>query len=413
QTIGVMGITVGKGKNSGFSKILNDYQDVNGDGYPDIMGEKVQLTSFRGGLSNKQLNENLLFGSTSSGEGRVNGGSVASLAVNQLLSTVIIGANDSFSLNLNSENTLKTVTTSEGMLLDINGDGLADKVLGNGSVAFNNGEGFASSTFSGFNQANRVVTKLEGTSSSLGYTPDFSGLFSMDVSAGIAGSDSNSKVSHEFMDINGDGLVDYISDGQIKFNTGTGFISSEFNLPRQSNNIVTQVGITANINFNYAIPIFPGIVGIRIGAGGTGSLANIYSRDNTKYMDFDGDGYIDMLYSTNENNLKVRYSKIGRTNMLKKVNNPTGSQMIMDYDTKNPITQTAIGNNYKMPFKKWVLTKVRVHDGFESDGEDVQTFAFEYFNGLKDRRERKFLGFGEVHTHQLRADGAAYRTSTQ
>ncbi|WP_277632434.1 SpvB/TcaC N-terminal domain-containing protein, partial [Avrilella dinanensis] len=411
QTIGVMGITVGKGKNSGFSKILNDYQDVNGDGYPDIMGEKVQLTSFRGGLSNKQLNENLLFGSTSSGEGRVNGGSVASLAVNQLLSTVIIGANDSFSLNLNSENTLKTVTTSEGILLDINGDGLADKVLGNGSVAFNNGEGFASSTFSGFNQANRVVTKLEGTSSSLGYTPDFSGLFSMDVSAGIAGSDSNSKVSHEFMDINGDGLADYISDGQIKFNTGTGFISSEFNLPRQSNNIVTQVGITANINFNYAIPIFPGIVGIRIGAGGTGSLTNIYTRDNTKYMDFDGDGYIDMLYSTNENNLKVRYSKIGRTNMLKKVNNPTGSQMIMDYDTKNPITQTTVGNNYKMPFKKWVLTKVRVHDGFESDGEDVQTFAFEYFNGLKDRRERKFLGFGEVRTHQLKTDGAVYRTS--
>src|SRR5690606_11035567 len=141
------------------------------------------------------------------------------------------------------------------------------------------------------------------------------------------------------------------------------------------------------------------------------NTTNTYTQEVRNYMDFDGDGYIDMLHSIKENTLKVQLSNIGRTNMLKKVNNPTSSQMIMDYDTKNPVTEAVIGNNYKMPFKKWVLTKVRVHDGFESDGEDVQTFAFEYFNGLKDRRERKFLGFGEVRTHQLKTDGAVYRTS--
>src|SRR5690606_7616546 len=116
-----------------------------------------------------------------------------------------------------------------------------------------------------------------------------------------------------------------------------------------------------------------------------------------------------------ETQVKVRFSKIGRTNMLKMVHNPTGSTIEMDYATNNVISGEGFGPTYKMPFKKWVLSKVTVNDGFRGDGADEQKFAFEYQNGLKDRRERKFLGFGEVKTHQLKGDDnpAIYRTVVQ
>lgn len=127
-------------------------------------------------------------------------------------------------------------------------------------------------------------------------------------------------------------------------------------------------------------------------------------------MDFDGDGYPDYVTSTKNESIKVYHSRIRRTNLLKKVVQSTGASIELDYDVKNPVDQSVIGSTYKMPYKKWALTKVSVHDGFAGDGQDVTRYAYEYFNGYKDRKDRNFLGFGMTKAHLLDKDGWAYRT---
>src|SRR5690606_907887 len=153
--------------------------------------------------------------------------------------------------------------------------------------------------------------------------------------------------------------------------------------------VTREIAKAANLSILFQIPIFL-VAGLKVGGGGGVSLADMYTDENIKYLDFDGDGYVDRVVSGNDESLKVRLSNIKRTNMLKKVHNPTGSQIILDYATYNKNSNTQFGPTYKMPFKKWVLSDVVIYDGFESDGADTQSFSFEYKNGLKDRRERKF-----------------------
>jgi len=432
-SVGIGSLSIGNSKTEAETVILNDYQDVNGDGYPDILGTQVQLTSKRGGLSAKKLNHNLLFRSTTTGSGKALSGSKSTVLVNILNSKtdIRIGDHTSGTPSLGG-NSLTTYTESEGVLLDINGDGLADKVLVDGNVQFNNGVGgFTGTTFTGFSKPSYTKTKLAGLSASMGdgfsnpigdYDADmpnsdaanFGASSNLDYSIGVSGSRSATMVLQDFMDLNGDGLPDYINAGSVYFNTGTSFVSGGAALPKLTESNVAQIGLSVNLSFNVLIPlglIIP--IGLKIGAGGGANLSNTYSQDVTRYIDFDGDGYLDMVHSTDEESLTVRLSAIGRTNMLKKIHNPTGSVVEMDYATRNVVSGTGFGNDYRMPFKKWVLSRVKVHDGFASDGEDIQHFAFEYKNGFKDRRERKFLGFGEVKTHELLADGSVYRTLTK
>ena len=431
-SVGIGSLTLGESKTKAETIVLNDYQDVNGDGYPDILGTQVQLTSKRGGLSDKRYNHNLLFKTKTEGSGKALSGSKSTVLVNILNSKtdIRIGDHASGTPSLGG-NSLTTYTEPEGVLLDVNGDGLADKVLADGNVQLNTGTGiFTGVVFPGFSKPSYAKTKLAGLSAGMGdgfsnpvgdydaamannVTNGYVASSNLDYSLGFSGSRSATMSMQDFMDVNGDGLPDYISDGNVYFNTGTSFINGGQSLPKLPESNVVQIGASVNLSFCVLIPfgIFP--IGLKIGAGGGANLSNTYSQDVTRYIDFDGDGYPDMVHSTDEESLTVRLSNIGRTNMLKMVHNPTGSVIEMDYATRNVISGTAFGTDYRMPFKKWVLSRVRVHDGFSGDGENIQHFAFEYKNGFKDRRERKFLGFGEVKTHELLADGSVYRTAVR
>src|SRR5690606_5367812 len=261
-TAGFGFLSIGASETQGTTRVFNDYQDVNGDGYPDIIGKKTQLTSFRGGLSDKVWNQNLLFDSNTSGTGQSLGGSNSTFFYNVLNGVLDMRLGDSRSGAVSiGGNGLKTNTTNQGALMDINGDGLADRVMENGTIQFNTGNGFVNSTFSGYAAVSNAMTKVGGLNGSIGdgftdqigsYDANYDTGFennqvqassNFDLSAGMSGSRSSTRVTNEFMDINGDGLVDYISGHQIYFNTGTGFVSGG-TIPGQSESNVAQLGLT-------------------------------------------------------------------------------------------------------------------------------------------------------------------------
>ena len=431
RSIGFGFIGIGDAKSSGESSVLNDYRDVNGDGYPDIIGSKVQLTSARGGLSNAVWNENLLFKSTSTGSGKMVSGSPSTIVALPLngRGDIRVGSNTSAGSSLGA-NGFETITEAAGVMLDINGDGLADKVLENGNVGLNNNGSFLSVLYPGYGKPSLYKTKIGSISGSIGagytdyygtFDPDFqesdtnsfTGSSNLDFSVGMTGSRNATVSVNDFMDFNGDGLVDYVDNGNILFNTGTNFVGSSYSLPSLVETNVNQIGFAANLSVLIMIPFAFIPLGIKFGGGGGASKSNSYNDETIRYIDFDGDGYLDMVRSDNEESVKVRLSNIRRTNMLKMVHNPTGSKIELDYASYNKTTNTQFGPTYKMPFKKWVLSNVRIHDGFAGDGEDIQEYAFEYKNGYKDRRERKFLGFGEVKTYKIRSSGSVFRTTVQ
>src|SRR5690554_753701 len=61
------GFGLGNGESKATSLPINDFLDINGDGYPDIIGDKVQFTSNKGGLTNNFLNKPLMAASISNG----------------------------------------------------------------------------------------------------------------------------------------------------------------------------------------------------------------------------------------------------------------------------------------------------------------------------------------------------------
>jgi len=435
-SVSFYGFGIGESHSEATSRQLNDYMDVNGDGYPDIIGDKIQLTTSRGGLglpasSNSYWNVGILGNTSSNGQGQSAGGSSAHIIAladqSGNFNKVKVGESTSFSGNIGgSGSQFETTTLPERVMVDLNGDGLADIVKAGNAVEFNNARGFAASTWTGYSAPSRSVTTsfALGASVSAGFSdfsnllpaslaPNLSAQSNLDLSIGASGSRNSTHSKNDFIDFNGDGLPDYIENGAINFNTGTNHNGGSYSLPRHSESSSSSFGST--INASVLITIQLGLLPfvIKVGGGGGKSQGTTYNEENVSLRDFDGDGYVDIVETPSEDIIRVQLSKIGRTNMLKKVTNPTGSTIELDYGTNNAITGDNIGSTYAMPFKKWVLKSVKVYDGYAGDGEDVQQYAYEYANGYKDRRERKFLGFGVVRTHQLNKSGQVYRTQEQ
>ena len=120
----------------------------------------------------------------------------------------------------------------------------------------------------------------------------------------------------------------------------------------------------------------------------------------------DGDGYLDIVESDSESELKVTRSAIGRTNMLKSVTNSIGGRFEVDYAHSTP--------TYGHPGGKWVMSTLTIDDGIHDDGPLMKS-AFEYSDGFRDRHERDFLGFGKVVTKSLdtNSGNSVYRQAVQ
>ena len=131
------------------------------------------------------------------------------------------------------------------------------------------------------------------------------------------------------------------------------------------------------------------------------------ARQEVSLRDIDGDGYLDHVASSNDSLMTVARSRIDRTNLLKGVVRPLGASFELGY--------TRDGNTPDLPQSRWVLSKVTIDDGHTGDGVDTTVTTYQYAEGVYDRLERKFLGYGQIIAEERdSANGEAlYRSTIQ
>lgn len=301
----------------GESNLIIDMMDMNGDSYPDLLStDNIQYTGVTGVLSGASVNHSLAdHYSKSEAEGFTLGGSF-----------VCAKSNNSVSKTPSKSNKSKTGNTSQ--------------------------------------TNNNAKSAQETSKSSIGISGSFS--------------TNNDNTDQTWLDINGDGLPDKIySDGTVRLNLGYSYAPAE-----QWNFDAICVGESQDI-----------------GSGVSYTL--------TQLADIDGDGMPDFLSSDSEDELIVRSSNIFRTNILKTVEHPMGSNLKLDY-----LLTPAI---YNHPGGKLALESVKIFDGLAGDGIDTTYTSFEYEDGFYNRHERQFYGFASVktHFHNTGNENNIYRTVVQ
>jgi len=405
--IGDFGANGSYSKTTGDTKVCSDFIDMNGDRYPDIVTDThIQYTNATGGLLREAISHGFGVNNLSNNEsdGVTLGGSYASA---DSKGTIYNVKNRSLEVGKGaggglSGNFAKGKNDIDYSWQDVNGDGLPDRVYEGGNVALNLGYKFTEPEPWGYDeiQEGKSISYGAGLGVNIG---------SGSIAAGISLSRSESEGEKKLQDINGDGLLDELILGdmvQVRINTGNGFGPQ---IPWQGANALSESSSTsesANIAFTVclALPIVPPA---KLCFNPSTNLGQGVSRELTQIRDINGDGYPDFLRSSKDNNLTVKKSTIGKTNLLKSVKRPLGATFAVDYKR--------VGNTYEQPNDVWTLSSVLLHDGFEGDGADEMLTTFEYEKGYYDRHERDFYGFKKVKTNHndTEMDDVLYRSVVQ
>ncbi len=389
-----------------------DFMDLNGDNFPDVVGSGgIQYSDMLGGL-----------GATRGSLGDAVR-AATSVAGNVSFSAGSPARTQGTGLGMDSPNGYDTANTSRtgsempalgiggnlgggesdarNDLLDINGDGLPDKVYANGDAALNLGYSFAAREPWAGGPVNDAQTRNVGVN--LGFNLDSYG-FAGGVSATVASSKTNATM----LDVTGDGLADRVfTNGanpvQVAVNTGSGFTAkTTFRGSFADIAADRNANVGGGVYFTFGVPIGTGFIVFNPGADASVGIG----RAEVALRDVNGDGLADHVKSTSDNQLVVAENKTGRSNLLKSVARPLGARIDLDYQRS--------GNTYGQPGSRWVMSRSAVSDGHPGDGQDTQLTTYRYEDGKYDRLERDFLGFGKVVAEQRNpgAGDAVYRIST-
>ena len=404
------------------NKSSDTFMDVNGDMYPDVIqGDYFQITDQTGKLVEGSPafvdNKNAYTETFNIGAGFSATQSISSTkfsntntapanSIGELVSHTGTSSNAvGFSGNIGA-----AVSNSSSLWIDINGDGLTDFVK-DGVVLIYNGKSFIQET--SWNQGNEL---FKNVSKSIGGGLGVN-LWGGSWVMGTGINHSNSRVETVFIDINGDGLPDKVySDTQdnkkyyVNINTGDSFSKDAILLGEIEyanvglNNRQNTQGI--NVFGTVCLVVFKVKLCVSLGGNKDKTLVS----QNVDLRDFTGDGLPDIVISDDENNLSYIENKAGRFNLLRSITNPLGGSIGLTYMDSNISDRKKIGNTYQMPFSKQLLVRASVKinnsdttnpaDILEFNNNTVQYSDFEYQNGVQDRRERSFLGFGTVKTIQ-------------
>ena len=411
---------------TGSASSILDFKDLNGDGFPDVVagGLTVQYSPMTGGLESATRTLSGVPGDPQSSTSQANsygvGGNYGFSGASPLgLFGIRGGGGHSGTTTGDTSQQMTTLgisaTISQGTslvsydLIDINGDGLPDRVSSQGgaiAVQINLGYGFAEPETwdaAGGNAINSGQNKANGLGGSVGYNDGNYGF-----GGGINTSEHRSKSVITLQDIDGDGLPDRVtktgSSITVGFNTGAGFApdvafagaSGEIASSRQE----TQGG---GAYFTIAIPIYAVYLIINPGA----DYDTHVGRTEATIADIDGDGSPDYLSSTADGSIAAGLNTRGRTNLLKGVTRPLGAFFNVDY--------ARTGNSYNQPHNRWALSSLTVNDGQPGDGQDTGVTSYAWSGGFYERRERTFYGFAQcIETHLDPANNnAPYRIVTR
>ncbi|HSN11184.1 MAG TPA: SpvB/TcaC N-terminal domain-containing protein, partial [Propionibacteriaceae bacterium] len=241
--------------------------------------------------------------------------------------------------------------------------------------------------------------------------------------------------SVSMMDVNGDGLPDFVRKGpkdtqmRVMLNTGYGFLperawsmvawpahvakpwlKSKAWIPATKKVLEWVVGSEPSVDsleangsysdkptigfvYSYSFPLV--FVRIHFSIGGDYTRKKLAGLD-LALQDVDGDGLPDHVLKAEKlkgrDNTAVYYrpNLLRKGNLLKKVKRPLGGEFELDYDRTPPSVDMAGG--------RWVMKKVVLRDGregVEKSGHEIET-NWAYGEGYHDRAEREFLGFGRV-----------------
>jgi RHS repeat-associated protein len=248
------------------------------------------------------------------------------------------------------------------------------------------------------------------------------------------------------MDVNGDGLPDYVRKGakdgklEVMLNTGYGFaaergwtmpawpahvakpwLRSKAWLPTSKTLLDWVVGSNPTVDsieangsyslrptigfvYSWSFPIW--VLRLHFSVGGDYTPKKVAGLD-LSLQDVNGDGLPDHVLkaekATDKDNrsVYVRLNALKKGNLLRSVKRPLGGAFELDYVRTTP--------SVDMAGSRWVLASVVHRDGRggavggpKVEGHDIPT-TFAYAEGYHDRAERDFLGFGRVE--RVQADG--------
>ncbi|MEW6527694.1 MAG: toxin TcdB middle/N-terminal domain-containing protein, partial [Spirochaetota bacterium] len=387
--------------------------DINGDRYPDIITDNELIyTDIKGGY----------VGRTSAIKGPVQifvstnyNFSICPQSAAKQIETIAKGDGTITKIMSSFPSVSYLFGTGDNDIIldyqDINGDGLPDRIQGNGnngySVQYNTGYSLSQEcTLENFNGIQH--TKNKSKSLSVGYSNDKSFL-----SGGVSVLENSSEKMdipiinegdrYTLIDINGDGLPDKIveyNDGlKIYVNTGNRFVlynKKSIGKMEETYGISWTPSLTLGVKFT----ILPLITIATIIIDGGGSVTKDANSTQYTLRDINGDGLPDIVYDS-EGTLKARLNRTGKTNMLKAIKNSIGGKIELDYKR--------VGNTRAMPQSQWVLSSVTVDDGTTNldptpESEHCYTTQYQYEGGVQDRKNREFLGFAKVV--EQKADGS-------
>jgi RHS repeat-associated protein len=429
---------------------LQDFMDMNGDGYPDVVyKDAMQITNStggHGGLRNSFVNAYIsntdsyskslspqysaakfiqTGASSRNGEVRSNTNQYSyspNVAMNSGIETSASWSAQA-SVNYDSKD------SGESYWMDVNGDGLADRVTGGGSGNMKYYLNLGYGLDNGYSYKN-AETFASGPVGSLGFNLgfDFGGMSGLAVSVSAAASAALGSSKTTFEDINADGLADILivgsSNTYVKYNLGNRF-SDAVELFRNGGGLdynneskTYRGGVSVGAGYYYTFPIvwwpFPPIplIYLKIGGQVTGNMGLSIAEVDKSFKDMNGDGFPDLVVSK-DNGFVVNYSTIGRTNKLKTVTNfkdkAPFSVFGLDYEFVKPTYNDSHG--------RLVMKEVRIvnPDIFSptylspTNNKDIVS-TFKYEDGRYDRREREFFGFGKVTTYDMWYSNNVYRS---
>ena len=404
--IPIVPISVGLSESNGENTILTDYMDLNGDRYPDFVGEVfVQYSTPWGGIGAVQpldANVQKISSSVTSSEGRTFGASFSmptrQSSNNQKSAKISFDGQGSIGAS-HGGGTDQTSYT----FMDINGDGLPDKLNSAGRAALNVGYGFL--PFENWRLPGIRNGKSENEGMSLGGAVNIA---QASISGGLGVNNSENKTTGMLCDFNGDGLPDYVEKTSsgilVRYNLGNGQWSQYIFIPgfnvisySTSYSESANIGVTAGFTF---LGSFKFIIGVQ-----TSPVNRSFSKDRVQIVDVDGDGCPDYVTSPSEDVMSVRYNRSGKTNLLKKVTNFTGSTVELDYELS--------ASSFNSPQRQWNLAETRVIDTLTPVGGDTSRTTFSYNNPYYNRYERISYGYDSVTTRQHNPDGSVYRYTAE